>query len=151
MGEIQELDEENPMKREVGLWIDRRKAVIVTIAHDGDGIRSMQSTTEKHVRFSGIFSQDGWVGNMQDIKFKNYLTSYYDDVIACILDAESIQIFGPGEAKHQLEKRLRHAELDGRIVRIETIDKMTDRQIEAKIWQHYLSLKARTEAQIRIM
>jgi hypothetical protein len=151
IGGIQELDEENPMRIEVGLWIDRRKAVIVTIAHEGDGIRSIQSTIEKHVRFSGILSQDGWVGNMQDRKFANYLLSYYDDVIACILDADSIQIFGPGEAKLQLEKRLRYAEMGGSIVRIETIDKMTDRQLEGKIWQHYLSLIARTDAQIRTM
>jgi hypothetical protein len=131
---------EKLMKREVGLWIDRRKAVIVTIAHDGDGIGSIQSNLEKHVRFSGILAQDGWVGNMQDRKFANCLTSYYDDVIACILDADSIQIFGPGEAKLQLEKRLRDEKLSGRIVGIETVEKMTGRQIEAKIWQHFLSL-----------
>jgi hypothetical protein len=56
-----------------------------------------------------------------------------------IRDAEFIQIFGPGEAKLELEKRLKHEELSGCIVTIETIDKMTDRQIEAKVWQHFLS------------
>lgn len=127
------------MKREVGLWIDRHKAVIVSISYHGDGMRSLQSNLEKQVRFSGVLSQDGWVGNMRDRKFVDYLTSYYDDVIECILDADSIQIFGPGEAKLQLERRLRLEELGGRIVGIETVDKMTDRQIEAKVWQHYLS------------
>jgi hypothetical protein len=29
---------------------------------------------------------------------QDILSRYYDDVIACIRDAESIQIFGPGEA-----------------------------------------------------
>jgi hypothetical protein len=121
--------------------------VIVTVAHYGDGIGSIQSNVEKLVRFSGVGSQDGWMGNMQDRKFSDYLTSYYDDVIARIIDAASIQIFGPGEAKLQLEKRLRHAELGGHIVGIETVDKMTDRQIEAKIWQHFLSHVERTPAQ----
>lgn len=130
------------MKREVGLWIDRRKAVIVTIAHDGNGISNNQSSLEKHVRFSGVLSQDGWVGNMQDKRFANCLTSYYDGVIDCILGADSIQIFGPGEAKLQLEKLLRREELGGRIVGIETVEKMTDRQIEAKIWRHFLSIKS---------
>lgn len=127
------------MKREVGLWIDRSKAVIVTIAHEGEGIRGLESNLERHVRFSGVSSEDGWMGNLQDGKLSTCLTSYYDDVIACILDADSIQIYGPGEAKLQLEKRLRNAELGERIVRTETVEKMTERQIEAKVWQHFLS------------
>jgi hypothetical protein len=127
------------MKRDVGLWIDRFKAVIVTISHDGDGIRSMQSHLEKHVCFSGVLSRNGWGENMQDKKVANGLSSYYDDVVECILDADSIQIFGPDVAKLQLEKRLRREELGRRIVGIETVEKMTDRQIEAKVWRHFLS------------
>jgi hypothetical protein len=46
------------MKREVGLWIDRRKAVIVTIAHDGDGIVAL--ILEKHVRFRDFIRMAGW-------------------------------------------------------------------------------------------
>jgi hypothetical protein len=57
---------------------------------------------------------------------------YYNAVIACIRDAESILILGPGEAKGELKKRLVRNKLDGRIVGIETIDRMTDRQIAAK-------------------
>jgi nucleotide-binding universal stress UspA family protein len=63
----------------------------------------------------------------------SYLNIYYDAVIACIRDAEAILIFGPGEAKGELKKRLERHKLDGRIVAIETVDKMTDRQIAAKV------------------
>ena len=48
-------------------------------------------------------------------------------------DAESIFIFGPGEAKGELEKRLASKGLGGRVVGIETVDKMTERQIAAKV------------------
>ncbi len=58
-------------------------------------------------------------------------------VIACIRDAESILIFGPGETKGELQRRLKRNNLGGRIVGIETVDKMTDRQIAAKICQHF--------------
>jgi len=58
-------------------------------------------------------------------------------VIASIRDAESILIFGPGEAKGELKKRLEGDKLGGRIVSIETVDKMTDRQITAKVRQHF--------------
>jgi len=127
------------VKREVGLWIDRHKAVIVTIVYDGSGVKSTQSRLDKRVRFSGVLSQDGWVGNLRDRRFVDHLAGYYDDVISCILGADSIQIFGPGEAKLQLANRLRHEALGGRIVGVETMAKMTERQIEAKVWQHLLS------------
>jgi hypothetical protein len=58
-------------------------------------------------------------------------------VIACIRDAEYILIFGPGEAKGELKQRLGKNKLDGRIVHMETIDRMTDHQIAAKVRQYF--------------
>ena len=127
------------MKREVGLWIDRRKAVIVMIAHDEEGMRRIQSSMEKHVCFFAGSSQDGFATDKRDRKMPNYLNTYYSEVIDWIRDAESIQIFGPGDAKLDLEKRLRHEQLGSRIVQVETIEKMTEGQIEARVWQHFLS------------
>ena len=69
--------------------------------------------------------------------FTGQLNIYYDEVIAYMRDAESILIFGPGEAKDELKKRLEGNNLGGRIVGIETVDKMTDGQIAAKIRQHF--------------
>jgi hypothetical protein len=126
------------MKREVGLWIDHRQAVIVILTDKGEETRLIKSDMEKHVRFSGGSSQEGRAEDMRDRQFADHLSQYYDDVIACIRDAESIQIFGPGEAKGELQKRLESKELGGRIVGVETVDKMTDRQIAAKVRQHFL-------------
>jgi len=64
---------------------------------------------------------------VHDQQFGNHLNSYYDEVLTVVLDAESIQIFGPGEAKGELEKHLEHAGLKG---------KMADRQIAAKVRDH---------------
>jgi len=59
-------------------------------------------------------------------------------MIACIRDAEAILLLGPGEAKGELKKRIERDKLGGRIVGVETVDKMTDRQIAAKVRQHFL-------------
>ena len=125
------------MKRKVGLWIDHRKAVIVLVTDEGEETRLIESNMEKHVRFSSGSSQDGSAESTRDRQFASHLGGYYDKVIACIRDAESILIFGPGEAKGELEKRLENKELGGRIVGIETVDKMTDRQIAAQVRQHF--------------
>jgi hypothetical protein len=128
------------MKREVGLWIDYNKAVIVTIVHQGDGVRFLESNLEKHVSFFRDSFRDGSAEDMYSNRFTDHFSRYYDDIIAQIQDADSIQIFGPDQAKLELEKRLKkNEELNRQIVCIETVDKMTDRQIEAKVWQYFLS------------
>ena len=127
------------MKREVGLWLDHKKAVIVIITDEGEEIKIIESHMEKHVRFSTGSSESGQGEDVRDRQFKNHLNRYYDRVIACIGDADSIQIFGPGEAKGELEKRLEGEEFKGHILAIEAADKMTDGQIAAKVRQHFLA------------
>jgi hypothetical protein len=133
------------MKKEVGLWVDHRKAVIVTIEDEVEVTLEIRSNVEKHVRFSsGTHSKDSdqpkgsTAEDMRDRQFGDHLDSYYDGIISMIRTADSIWIFGPGEAKVELEKRLQHAGLGERIVGIETVDKMTDRQIATKIRDRYL-------------
>jgi len=126
------------MKRQVGLWIDHKQAVIVTVMAEGEEIKRITSNMEKHVRFAGGSSEGGSAEDMRDRQFENHLNRYYDEVIAVIGEADSIHIFGPGEAKGELEKRLEHTGLKEHVLAIETVDKMTDRQIAAKVRQHFL-------------
>src|SRR5512142_2375861 len=127
---------EEDMKRQVGLWIDHRKAVVVSITDQGEQTTLIESNMEKHVRFSGG-AQDVSAEDKRDRQFKGHLGAYYDRVIASVRDAESILILGPGEAKGELEKRLEREGLSGRIVGTETADKMTDRQLAAQVRQRF--------------
>jgi len=134
------VDKENIVKKEIGLWIDHRKAVIVIIKDEGEEIKKITSNMEKHVRFKSSSASEKSAGeDVRDRKFGNHLNSFYDEVIAYIRDADSIQIFGPGEAKGELEKRIEHEGLKAHILAIETVDKMTDRQISAKVREHILN------------
>ena len=126
------------MKKNLGLWIDHRKAVIVSITDEGEETREIHSKMEKHVRFSGGASQDGSAEDMRDRQFGNHLDAYYDEIILAIGDAESILILGPGEAKGELETRLNRARPTGCIVSVETADKMSARQIAAKVRKFFL-------------
>ena len=135
------------MRTKVGLWIDHRKALIVAITDKGEEIRLVISKVEKQLRRSGDSPLKGPydpeqvpADDIREKKFTGHLNIYYDALIACIRDAEAILIFGPGEAKGELQKRIKKNKLGGRIVGVETIDKMTDRQIAAKI-RHYFQEK----------
>ena len=136
------------MKRKVGLWIDQRKAVIVFLAGEEEEMKLVRSSVEKQIRRAsgsrsgGPFeSQAVQSDGRQQRALTKHLNTYYNEVISCIRDAESILIFGPGEAKVELKKHLEREGLGGRIVGVETVDEMTDGQIAAKIRQHFLNLK----------
>lgn len=129
------------MKKQAGLWIDHRKAVIVSITEAGEETKKIDSDMEKNVRFTGgTASENGSTEDVRDRQYGNHLNLFYDQVIACIRDADAIQIFGPGEAKGELEKRLKSKGLGSRIIGVETVDKMTDRQIAAKVREHFPTL-----------
>lgn len=122
------------MKKRAGLWIDHRKAMIVIMSEDGEENMEITSDMEQHVRFSGKTDpEDGSGEDVRDRQFENRLNRYYDRVVEVVRGADSIQIFGPGEAKGELKKRLEHHGLKSRVLAIEAADKMTDRQIAAKV------------------
>ena len=123
-------------QKQLGVWIDHRKAVIAFVSDKDEEIKTIESDMEQHVRFAGGAAE--FTGeDMRDRRFANHLDKYYDEVIACIRDADSILIMGPGEAKGELQKRLEGQSLGAHIVGIETFDKLTDRQVAAMVRQHF--------------
>jgi hypothetical protein len=139
---------EECMTTNAGIWIDHRKAVIVTVGGPGEEHRSViLSKVEKHPERAGDSPLRGRYEARQvpaDDKRQRALTGelndYYDSVFAAVRDVASLLICGPGEAKGELKKRLEILGLGGRIVAVETADKMTDRQMTAKTRQYFAPL-----------
>ena len=125
------------MKKDIGLWIDHRKAVVVIVSDEGEEVKEITSHMGKHVRYSDDTSEGGSSEDVRDRQFGNRLNSFYDSVVAVIRDGDTVQIFGPGEAKGELKKRLESAGFKGHILRVETVDKMTDRHIAAKVRERF--------------
>ena len=132
------------MKTRVGLWIDHRKAIVVAVTDKGEEIRLIISKVEKQLRRSGDSPLKGRYESLHvpaedssQRAFEGHLNIYYDAVIAAVRGAEAILIFGPGEAKGELKKRLVRNKLGGHIVAVETVDRMTDHQIATKVREHF--------------
>jgi hypothetical protein len=133
------------MKEEVGLWIDHYKTVIIG---DGEGTVTLKSNVKKHVRFTGgargktAYSSNYFPAEDHvDRQFVEHLNKYYSDVITHLRDARRIIIMGPGEAKFELEKRMQHEGLKEHVIRVETADKLTERQISARIKNFFASFR----------
>ncbi len=119
------------MQGKSGIWIDHKEAFVVFAEAPPDA--------EKHVRFAEhkSSSHTGGAEDQRDRQHSAHLGKFYDEVISHVRDAESIFIFGPGEAKGELGKRLAEKGLGERVVGMETVDKMTNHQIAAKVRAHY--------------
>jgi hypothetical protein len=66
------------------------------------------------------------------------LDRYYEDIISRLGLPEAVLIFGPGEAKLELKERLsRSKALSGCTVDRETVGKLTDPQIVAKVNKYF--------------
>ena len=129
--------------KNIGLWIDHKKATLVIQTERGENIQQIESEVGRHVHYRGAsnskspFSAQYQQGDDQlDNKFTEQLNKFYEKVIAQIREADAVLIFGPGEAKRELEKRIAHEKVTVPIMKIETADKMTERQIVAKV-RHY--------------
>jgi hypothetical protein len=134
------------MTSKVGVWIDHRRAVIVVVGPAEEHIAHIVSNVEKHPERSGDSPMKGSYESRQvppddrrQMALTGELNNYYDAVIAAVRDAESLLIFGPGEAKGEFKKRLDNKKLSGRVAAVETADKMTDAQIAAKVRRYFAS------------
>ncbi len=137
------------MERKVGIWIDHHKAVMVTVVNEKEETREIRSNVQKFKKTGGGLSTKepnispmSTAEDVSERKFVNHLSGYYDGVVSLLRNADMIWIFGPGEAKVELKKRLEREDMGGRIVSIDTVDKMTDRQITAKVRQSIINNSA---------
>ena len=117
-------------KRDVGLWIDHEKAVIVVVSDDETEIKVIKSKLKKHHRQSGVLTP---ADDVRQRELNEHLNTYYDEVVSYMRDAGSILIFGPGEAKGEFKKRLENESLSQHIIGIQPADKMTEAQVVAQV------------------
>lgn len=133
------------IKSKVGLWIDHRRAIVVTVTEEGEEMTLTVSGVEKQPRragtspFKGHESRQIQPDDRRKRSFDGHLNRYYDAVIASIGDASSVLVFGPGVAKGELKNRLAKCKCGARIASFETADKMTNRQIAAKVRQGFVA------------
>ena len=140
------------MKTYAGIWLDHKKAVVVTIKRpvpsheDGEAekitLSTLNSDVERKVRLSGGARsgktpwgpQDVAVNGRSEARQKQQLKEFYLQVAKAVENADNILIMGPGEAKHEFKKAVEKLKSTaGKIADLQTCDKMTDRQIAASV------------------
>ncbi|MDX1709144.1 MAG: hypothetical protein R3274_11125, partial [Desulfobacterales bacterium] len=106
----------------------------------------VESNIERKVRLSGgsrtgntpYGPQQIAVDGKQEDRIKHQLREYYQEIIRRIQDANRILILGPGEAKSEINKEIQKSrKRASQKITLEPADKMTERQIAAKVRQFF--------------
>ena len=131
------------MSIKAGVWIDHHKAILVRMTTEGEEITQINSDVEKPFSSAAGSGSDGehpknyQSENKQEHKFMNQLNGFYDEVLKALHGADPLLILGPGEAKGEFQKRLQNKHFPAKTVDVATADKMTDRQVAAKVREHF--------------
>ena len=121
----------------VGLWINQRQAIIVSITGGVEKIAHITSRAEARRGLSDGQSaiehycpQDAVSRRRGEEKRRTHQSEYYRRVTKAVRDAQSIFIFGSPRAKMALKEELLKTELPShRIAGTETVERMTERQL----------------------
>jgi hypothetical protein len=127
-----------------GVWIDHRRAFVVVLSAEGARSHEILSKVEKHPERGGDRPMRGSYEAAQvpaDDSRQRALTGalnlYFDGVIETLRKFSPVLIFGPGEAKGELHKRLIKKIPGIAVAAVLTEDKMTDPQIIAKVRSYF--------------
>ena len=132
------------MATNAGVWIDHKQAIVVLTTDAGQEIKKIPFDIGQPIRSAGgarskhSYKPNDFVAeDKRERIVANDRKDYYDDVIAAIRGAAAVLILGPGEAKGEFLKRIKSKKLFRGITELETTDKMTERQIAAKVREHF--------------
>ena len=131
--------------KNTGIWIDKNKAIIVTLENNIENLEVINSNVE-HFRThggSGTRLKGGPQDVVQDSKYlereKHQLKDYFKNIASKVKDTDSLVIFGPAQTNEALKKELNehYIDLSGKIKAVKKADSMTDNQVKAWVKDFY--------------
>ena len=129
------------MKKNTGLWIDHKEAILVSVEGDEVVVQRVESNAESHHKPSGGWKSGGTnvaqsVSNehIDEERRKHQYHTFYQKVTGLLGDSAKLAVFGPGEAKIELVKEIEKvAELHKKEVAVEACERLTENQLVAKV------------------
>jgi hypothetical protein len=127
--------------KKVGIWIDHRRAVVVTIENGKESSQTIEGEVDREPKAAGRTGNPTKWGPQAPINerrmeenYRLHVVHFYKEVIKAIGKPDQMLVMGPAQAKREFADEVEKvAELRGVPVKIETVDKMTDPQIAAKL------------------
>ncbi|MEA1887130.1 MAG: hypothetical protein U9N72_07980 [Bacteroidota bacterium] len=131
------------MGKNVGVWLDKEKAYVISVNGGKHKIEKVESKVESRIRYDGETKSYSRIGGTffnpskkKTKREKHQLKHYLDDLSCKLSGAEKILIFGPADVKKELRKALIKRK-DKPAIRLESADRMTENQMVARVKEHF--------------
>lgn len=125
--------------KNTGVWLDKNKALIVTLEDDKESLKSVISNVEHYHEQGGIGRH--YTRNPINVlkeksnleREKQQLRAYFKEIVPFIEDTDALIIFGPAETGEKFSKELQkhYKYLSPKIKGVKRADSMTDNQVKA--------------------
>jgi hypothetical protein len=132
------------MAMNAGVWIDHHRAVVVLLTDEGQEMLQIRSDEGVSARSpAGLRAKNAYTPNDFAVEGKReqrvmlQLNAYYDQIIACVREAQAIVILGPRPAQGEFRRRIASQNVKGHIAELKTAPTLTDDQIADYVRQHF--------------
>ena len=133
--------------KKTGIWLDKDKALIVTIENGVETLNTITSNIE-HFRprgGSGSRFKGGPQDVIQDSKYKerekHQLKQYYKTLASEIKNTDALVIFGPAKTNEKFSEELykNYKPLSTKVKGVKKADSMTENQVKAWVRDFFKS------------
>jgi len=133
------------MKTQIGVWIDKKKAIIIKLAGKASSVNYVYSELDDKQKIDGegkLFGRFGTqflsLENKKENRNKKQITAYLKKIILLIKNTDEIVLLGPSGMKNELKKMmLEDYYLKTKIVAVITSDSMTENQLVARVKEFF--------------
>jgi len=127
-----------PSLKQVAVWIDHREAILV-IFKNAHLLHEEELFSEAGPHTHG----GGWSQKRLESHRHAVLDHFYEEIVHELNGANQIILYGPGQAKHELEHHINHTKsLRGHILVVETTDRMGETQLAHRAFADFGSIYA---------
>jgi stalled ribosome rescue protein Dom34 len=127
--------------KNTGIWIDKSKAIIVTIDGEKETFKTISSQLENYRPHGGSGTQfkGGPQDVVQDSKYlereKHQLKQYYNTIASEVKDTDTLVIYGSADTNEKFSGELHenYKSLSKKIKGVKKADSMTDNQVKALV------------------
>jgi DeoR/GlpR family transcriptional regulator of sugar metabolism len=121
---------------QLGIWIDRKKAVIVSVARDRSVVTQLRSSLRPHGRYHGPHDSGG--EKKYEARHEQGIAHYLDAVARHVERGDEVLILGPGETRRALARRIGQIKsLIGVTTKASAADKISDAELVATVRKRY--------------
>jgi hypothetical protein len=133
------------MKKNIGIWIDTKQAVVIKLSKNSHSIKKIESNIETRERVPGESKKYGRFGNQYLTYEKNRLNRrneqtkfFLKSLIKEIVNCESVVIFGPSNMKNILAKEINNnMQYSNKLKGIANSNLLTENQMVAWVKKFY--------------